>query len=303
MASQTTLVTRLRSFAERPAVVTTFFLLPFLTLFVGFRVWPTVHAVVLSFQDIEGVGSSEWTGLGNYQALAQDPQFYKALTNSALYALGTLVLLIVIPFTLAAVLHSGRVKNSHGFRTLLFLPVLTSLVVVGVVFQLILSPEGLINAGLGALGLPALDWLESEYLALPALLILATWRWVGLNILYFTTGLANIPQELYDAAAVDGASGFRRFLHISLPLSKPIILFVMVLTLINGFQLFVEPFILWTGGESPGGGGLSIVILLYRTAFTSFNLGYAAAIGVVLALIILVISAIQLRLFGFFKKE
>ncbi|MQA02512.1 MAG: hypothetical protein GEV07_07245 [Streptosporangiales bacterium] len=102
---------------------------------------------------------------------------------------------------------------------------------------------------------------------------------------------------------MDGASGIRSFWYISVPLSKPIILFVMVLTLINGFQLFVEPFILWTGGQSPGAGGLSIVVLLYRTAFTSFQLGYAAAIGVVLALVIMIISVIQLRLFGFFKKE
>lgn len=303
MVSEMTLVARLRSVVERPVVVTTAFLLPFLTLFLVFRVWPILHAVLLSLQDIEGVGNSEWTGLGNYQALAQDRLFYKAMSNSTMYALGTIAILIVIPFVLAAVLHSGRVKRAHGFRTILFLPVLTSLVVVGVVFQLLLSRDGPLNAALASVGLPTPPWLESEYLALPALLILATWRWVGLNILYFTTGLANIPRELYDAAAVDGASGLRSFWHISVPLSKPIILFVMVLTLINGFQLFVEPFILWTGGQSPGAGGLSIVVLLYRTAFTSFKLGYAAAIGVVLALIIMVISVIQLRLFGFFKKE
>jgi arabinosaccharide transport system permease protein len=293
---------RSRPFFQRPTVVAIVFMLPFLVLFGVFRVWAVIHAVMLSFQDIEGVGSSEWTGLGNYTALFQDPQFFTALSNTTLYTVGTLLLLIPIPFVLAAALQSGFVKRAHSFRTIMFLPVLTSLVVVGVVFQLILDADGLLNSALTAVGLPRLRWLETQQLAIPALLVLALWRWTGINVLYFTTGLSNIPQELYEAAAVDGASGIRRFIHISLPLSKPIILFVTVLTLIGGFQLFVEPFILWGGGAGPGRGGLSIVVYLYRTAFTSFRLGYASAIGVVLALIIMVVSVMQFRFFGFFKR-
>ena len=290
-------------FFQRPAVVATVFLLPFVTLFVVFRVWAIFHAVLLSFQDIQGVGISEWTGLGNYRDLLTDDTFRLALRNTALYTLGTLVVLIPLPFVLAAVLHSRLVKRATAFRTVFFLPVLTSLVVVGVVFSLLLSNGGLLNRVLGILGLPGFAWLEAEFLAIPALLIMATWRWTGINIIYFTTGLSNIPEDLYEAAAIDGASALRRFWHLSLPLSKPIILFVTVLTLFGGFQLFVEPFILWSTGGGPGQGGLSIVLLLYRTAFTSFRLGYASAIGVVLALIIMVISLAQLKLFGFFNKE
>jgi arabinosaccharide transport system permease protein len=291
------------SFFHRPKVVPFVFLAPFLILFLIFRVWAVIQAVLLSFEKVQGVGSSEWTGLGNYLFLFNDPTFYKALFNTAYYTGGTLILLIIVPLILATLLYSGLVQKAGVFRTALFLPVLTSLVVVGVVFRLILSADGLVNSWLKLVGIPAQRWLETADLAIPAMLIIATWRWTGLNMVYFTSGLANISQDLYDAAAIDGANGWQRFFYITVPQLKPITIFVMTLTLIGGFQLFVEPFILWSGGASPGQGGLSIVVFLYRTAFTSFNLGYASTIGVVLALIILILSLIQLRLFGFFKKE
>jgi arabinosaccharide transport system permease protein len=290
-------------FFHRPKVVPFVFLAPFLILFLTFRVWAVIQAVLLSFQKVQGVSSGEWIGAGNYQFLFNDPTFYKALFNTAYYTVGTLILLIVIPLVLAALLYSGLVKKAGVFRTTLFLPVLTSLVVVGVVFRLILSPEGLLNSWLSVLGIPPLRWLQTAELAVPAMLLAATWRWTGLNMVYFTSGLANISPDLYDAAAIDGANGWQRFFYITIPQLRPIIIFVMTLTLIGGFQLFVEPFVLWPGAVSPGQGNLTIVLFLYRTAFTSFNLGYASAIGVVLALIILVLSLAQLRLFGFFKKE
>lgn len=292
------------SFFHRPRIVPFVFLAPFLILFLIFRVWAIIQAVFLSFEKVQGVGSGEWVGLGNYQFLFNDPTFYKALSNTAYYTVGILILLIVIPLVLAALLFSGLVERAGMFRTTLFLPVLTSLVVVGTVFRLILAPTGLFNSAIGLLGIPAQRWLETAELAVPAMMIMAVWRWTGLNMIYFTSGLANISPDLYDAAAIDGANGLQRFYHITLPLLRPIILFVMTLTLIGGFQLFVEPFILWSGGGGgPGQGGLSIVVFLYRTAFTSFNLGYASAIGVILALIIMTLSLVQFRLFGFFKKE
>jgi arabinosaccharide transport system permease protein len=237
--------------------------------------------------------------------LLDNESFFAALRNTALYTGGTLLLLVPIPLMLAALLHSGSVKAPGAFRTILFLPLLAGLVVVGVVFQLILTENGVMNAGLGLFGLPRLAWLDVPELALPSLLIVAVWRWTGINIVYFSTGLATIPNDLHEAAVIDGASGIRRFLHISLPLTKPIILFVSVLTLIGGFQLFVEPFILWAqqGGVGPNRAGMSIVVLLYRTAFTNFQLGLASAIGVVLALIITVIAIVQLRAFGFFARD
>jgi arabinosaccharide transport system permease protein len=140
-------------------------------------------------------------------------------------------------------------------------------------------------------------------LALPSLILLATWRWTGVNMMYFNSGLVNIPKELYEAAAIDGASGIQAFWRITLPLLRPTILFVLVLSIIGGYQVFVEPFILFPTGNSPGDGALTMSLLIYRTGFTSFEFGRAAAMGVVLALIIFTVSFVQFRLFGAFKRE
>lgn len=290
-------------FFHRPVVVAAVFLLPFIVLFGVFRVYAVGYAVVLSFQDIQGVGASEWAGLDNYRRLLTDRTGFIALRNTALYTLGTLLVLIPVPLVLASILRSRLVARQSMFRSILFLPVLTSLVVVGVVFSLLLASNGLINGFLGLFGVPAQGWLEARHLAVPAMVIMATWRWTGINIIYFTTGLSNIPNELYESASVDGAGPIRQFWHLSVPLSKPIILFVTVLTIFGGFQLFVEPLILWGTGGGPGQGGLSAVMHLYRTAFTSFQLGYASAIGVALAAIIMTLSLVVLKLFGFFKKD
>lgn len=290
-------------FFHRPVVVAAVFLLPFVVLFGIFRVYAVGYALVLSFEDIEGVGVSEWAGLDNYRRLLRDSTFFTALRNTALYTAGTLLILIPLPLILAAMLQSKLVARQVMFRSAIFLPVLTSLVVVGVVFSLLLSTNGLLNSFLGLFGIPEQGWLSTPHLAIPALLIVATWRWTGINVIYFTTGLSNIPSDLYESASVDGAGAIRKFWHISVPLSKPIILFVTVLTIFGGFQLFVEPLILWGTGGGPGQAGMSVVLHLYRTAFTSFDLGYASAIGVVLAVIIMSVSLVTLRLFGFFKRD
>lgn len=290
-------------FIHRRYVVVAVFLLPFLIVFGVFRVWAVANAVVMSFQEMEGIGVARWTGFDNYVRLLSDATFITALKNTAFYTAGTLLILIPLPLVLAAVLRSPLVARASAFRSTIFLPVLTSLVVVGVVFSLLLATNGLLNSFLGLFGVPPLRWLEARNLAVPAMILMAVWRWTGINVIYFTTGLANIPRDTYEAAAVDGAGAFRKFWNISVPLSKPIILFVTVLTIFGGMQLFVEPFILWGTGGGPGQGGLTVVVYLYRTAFTSFQLGYASAIGVVLALIIVTLSLVVLKVFGFFKRD
>jgi len=290
-------------FFHHPYVVAAVFLLPFLIVFGVFRVWAVANAIVMSFQEMEGIGVARWTGFDNYIRLLSDATFLTALKNTAFYTAGTLLILIPLPLVLAAVLRSPLVARASAFRSTIFLPVLTSLVVVSVVFSLLLATNGLLNSFLGLFGVPPLRWLEARNLAVPAMIIMAVWRWTGINIIYFTTGLANIPRDMYEAASVDGAGAFRKFWNVSVPLSKPIILFVTVLTIFGGMQLFVEPFILWGTGGGPGQGGLSVVVYLYRTAFTSFQLGYASAIGVVLALIIITLSLVMLKVFGFFKRD
>lgn len=302
--SGTTVTGRIKTpFFHRPYVVAAVFLLPFLIVFGVFRIWAVANAIVMSFQEMEGIGVAEWTGFDNYVRLLTDATFFTALRNTAIYTAGTLLILIPVPLVLAAVLRSPLVARASTFRSTIFLPVLTSLVVVSVVFSLLLATNGLFNSFLGLFGAPPLRWLEARDLAVPALILMAVWRWTGINVIYFTTGLANIPRDMYESAEVDGAGAFRKFWNISVPLSKPIILFVTVLTIFGGMQLFVEPFILWGTGGGPGQGGLSVVVYLYRTAFMSFQLGYASAIGVVLALIIVILSLVVLKIFGFFKRD
>jgi arabinosaccharide transport system permease protein len=274
------------------------FLSPFLVIFLVFRVWPTIEAVLISGQKFEGTDSLGFVGLANYSATFINPRFGKALGNTVLYTLGTLLILIPIPLVLAALLDSGRVVKGTMFRVALFLPALTSLVVVSVVFRIVLARDGLLNVALDSAGLPTAKWLETANLAVPSMIFIAAWRWTGINIIYFTSGLVNVPRELYEAAALDGASSWQVFRSITLPMIQPTILFVIVLSVIGGFQVFVEPLLLWSGGNSPNDGGLSVALLIYKTAFTNFQFGQAAAMGMVLAAIIVVASLIQFRFFG-----
>lgn len=291
------------SFLNNKKVVPIVFLTPFMSVFVIFKVYPVILAVIMSFQNFQGVQSQEWVGLQNYESVFKLVRFEQAFANTTIYTIGTLLILIPLPLVLAVLLDSGRVAKSTVFRTLLFLPALTSLVVAGTVFKLILANNGFVNLALESLGIRGLRWLETAELALPSLILVATWRWTGINILYFNAGLVNIPRELYEAAAIDGANPFQMFWRITLPLLRPTTFFVVVLSIIGGYQVFVEPFIIYTGGAGPGDGGLTMALLIYRTAFTSFNFGTAAAMGVVLAAIIFVFSLIQFRFFGVFGKD
>lgn len=285
-------------------VVPIVFLAPFMIVFLVFKVYPVILAVIMSFQNFQGVQSQEWVGLANYENVFELVRFGQALTNTTIYTIGTLLILIPLPLVLAVLLDSGRVAQSTLFRTLIFLPALTSLVVAGTVFRLILAKDGFLNLALSSMtGIDPIRWLETSDMALPSLILVATWRWTGINILYFNSGLVNIQRELYEAAAIDGASPRQMFWRITLPLLRPTTFFVVVLSIIGGYQVFVEPFIIYSGGGGPGDGGLTLALLIYRTAFTSFNFGTAAAMGVVLATIIFIFSLIQFRFFGVLKKE
>jgi arabinosaccharide transport system permease protein len=274
------------------------FLLPFMAVFLVFRIWPLVQAVEMSFQDVQGLQVNDWVGLRNYQSILDNPQFMTAMANTFVYTIMTLIILIPIPLALSALLDRGRTYRPMAWRIAMFIPALASLVVVSFIFRVILAENGLLNSGLMALGLSPQAWLTSASLAIPSLLIIATWRWVGINMLYFNSGLVNISRELYEAAAIDGARGLQTFWYITVPLMRPTIVFVLIISVIGGFQLFVEPFLLWPGGNSPSAGGLSMALLIYRTAFTSFKFGEAAAMGVVLAFVILIVSLIVFRLAG-----
>lgn len=278
------------------------FLTPFLIIFFIFKLWPIIFAGILSLNDVTRITEKVFVGFKNYQRLFTDEAFFKALINNTLYMLGTMVTLIPIPLFLAMVLDSKFCLMKNTYKAILFIPTVTSLVVAAAVFRLLLSENGLVNVLLEVMQIPQPGWLTKANWAIPSVLIVASWRWMGMNIVYFLTGLTGIPRELYEQADIDGASYFRRFFSITLPLLKPIVLFVVTLNIIGGYKLFAEPYVLWNSGATPNQGALTLALYLFRTGFSYLELGYASSIGFVMALIILILSLIQFKAFGMFKE-
>jgi arabinosaccharide transport system permease protein len=206
---------------------------------------------------------------------------------------------------IAFVINSKITKLKMLFRSLYFIPVLTSTIVAGIVFRFMFSsePGGAFNRLIGFFGSEPILWLNNAGTAMFALVIIAVWRWFGVNMIYFLSGLNNISSELYESAEVDGASGWQKFYYITAPMLKPITIFVLTISIAAGFSLFNESYAYWTNLQSPNDVGTTIVILIYRTAFLLNDFGSAAAMGVALLFIILVVNLIQLKIMGLFRKE
>ncbi|MBT1280320.1 sugar ABC transporter permease [Thermoanaerobacter sp. CM-CNRG TB177] len=284
-----------------PKVAPYLFVLPFVVTFLLFFLYPVVSAFIMSFQKIQP-GQVEFVGLTNYKRLL-NPHFYTAIWNNTRYTFWTLLILIPIPIILAVFLNSEKLIGRNFFRAALFMPILTSVVVAGIVFRLIFAdpPISPANVLLATFGLPPKRWLADVNVAMFLLVLLATWRWTGVNIVYFLSGLQSIPKELYEAAEIDGAGPISKFLYITLPLLKPVIIYVLTISIYGGYAMFTETYVFW-GTNSPKDAGLTIVAYLYREAFQKGDFGFGAAIGIVLAAIVLIINTIQLKYFGLFKK-
>lgn len=279
------------------------FVLPFILSFLIFFAYPLVNAVIMSFQEVLP-GETSFVGLDNYEKLWNE-NFGAALFNSTRYTLWTLLLLIPVPMVLAVFLNSKKMVASNFFRSTIFIPALTSVVVAGVIFRLIFGEldGALMNTILHLFGLESKQWLYSSNLAMFALLVLAGWRWIGINVLYFLSALQSIPGELYEAAEIDGAGKMRKFTRITVPLLKPITVYVVTITIYGGYAMFTESYMLWAGKPSPQNIGLTMVGYIYQQGFQYFDLGFGAAIGITLLAITLVVSLVQLTLTGLFKKE
>jgi arabinosaccharide transport system permease protein len=283
------------------------FVLPFILSFCLFYVYPLISTILMSFQEVVP-GQSHFIGLKNYERLI-NPFMFAAVWNSFRYTAFTVAILIPMPILLAVLLNRPGNPTNPVFRAALFIPSLVSVVVAGTLVRLMFaaSGEAIVNAILSIFGVRPRDWLmgtSSEAMFL--LVMLATWRWTGVNIIYFLSGLQTIPQELYEAANMDGASASYRFFHITIPLLKPTIIFLTTISIFGGFAMFEESYILWAGlagGGSPNNVGLTMVGYIYLKGFQGGALGFGSAIGMVLLLIVLVVSVVQLRLFGFFKIE
>jgi len=278
------------------------FVLPFVLTVILFWISPILNGVLLSFQDVL---KDEWVGVKNYQRLLTDKVFFKAVYNSMKYMIGTLVLLIPFPMLFASLLNSKLMKKPGLFKSIYFIPALTSVVVAGTIFRLMFGEMGtsLANQVIGVFGLEPIKWLKGEWSGYFVLLLIACWRWTGVNILYFLAGLQSIPNELYEAASIDGASKWQQFRKISLPLVKPTTVYVLTISIYAGLAMFLESFMVWKGNNSPRNIGLTIVGYLYRQGIENRALGYACAVGLVLLFVVMVINLIQLKATGTFDKE
>jgi multiple sugar transport system permease protein len=277
-----------------------FFLAPALLAIGIFFFIPVIAALLMSFTDFDiySLGNPQYArfiGFRNYAQLLADPLFWKALKNTLTFLLIGGPLSIAVSLATALLLHSKLVRFKGLFRTAYFAPVVTTLVAVAVVWRFIYHPRyGLLNYALSWIGISGVDWLGDPAWAMFAIIIMAVWKNFGYNMIIFIAGLGNIPAELYEAAAIDGAGQFEQFRTITLPMLAPTTLFITVITMIGYFQLFAEPYVMTQGG--PLNSTLSLVLLMYQQGFRWWNMGYSAALAFVLFAFILVASVVQARI-------
>ncbi|WP_018924967.1 carbohydrate ABC transporter permease [Salsuginibacillus kocurii] len=290
------------SFFNSKKVAPYVFVVPFILSFLILYLYPFVYAIIMSFQQVLP-GQTEFIGLQNYERL-MNPTFYRAVFNTTIYVICTVIILVVVPLLLAVLLNSRLTKLKILFRTAFFMPALTSVIVAGVIFNMIFSESdsAAANQVLAWIGLDSVDWQYNAVTGMFLMVALASWRWIGVNIMYFLAALQNISDDLYEAADIDGANAFQKFYYVTLPALKPIVIFVSTITIINGFRMFEESFVFWET-SSPGNIGLTVVGYIYQAGIQQNDMGFGAAIGVFLMIIILVVSLIQLKFFGAFKKD
>jgi multiple sugar transport system permease protein len=276
------------------------FLAPALVLIGGFFFLPVAASLLLSFTDFDIYAIADRAnvrvvGLRNYSELMASPLFWTALKNTLYFVVVGGPLTVAVSLGAALLVNARLVRFKSFFRTLYFAPFVTTLVAVAIVWRYLYHPEyGLLNYALGAFGLGPVDWLGDPRWAMPAIILLAVWKNFGYHMLIFIAGLQAIPEELYEAAYLDGAGPWRRFRHVTLPMLGPTLAFVGLITMIGFFQLFAEPYVMTQGG--PLRSTTSLALLMYEEGFRWWRMGYAAAVTFVLFLVILGVMLIQRRI-------
>jgi ABC-type sugar transport system permease subunit len=257
----------------------------------------------LSFTEWDGIGPRQWVGLDNYRLLLTDDLWWKSLYNSVwLFVVTNLNL--VIALVLAFILNSGLVRFKEAYRTAYFAPIVASSVAIAIIFQTLFGERyGTLNYVLGLVGLGPIDWLGEAQWVKPSIALVVIWRYFGWNCVIYLAGLQSIPNDLYEAARVDGANWRNVFWHITMPLMRPVITFTVILSIIGALQLFEEPLMLCGGTSSSSPGctdraGLTVMVNLYATAFTYLEFGYSAAMSVGLFVVIVIFSYIYNRFLG-----
>lgn len=272
------------------------FVAPFFLVFLVFQLASTVASFGMSLTNWKGATGGQFVGFSNYAALFADQDFLAALWHTVIVWVLTVPALSFGALFLAHLLNSRATRGKGVLRTLFFLPVLPPLVVVGVLFLLLLDPVfGLPNVLLQSIGLPPIDLKNDATVALPVLSAVIIWRWLGYNMTIHLAALQTLPGEILESARVDGVNAWQLFWHIIVPMSKPTLVFTAVMSTIGTFNLFDEPYVLFGSGAGPNQAGLMLGTYMFRQGFEFFNLGYASAISYTVAIIVLIVSLIQMR--------
>jgi len=293
------------------------FIAPFFLLFSVFLAFPVFYTLYLSFFEYQGVGQGslfwidlgpvyleipqiarlDFVGLGNYARLLGNDLFWQSMFNTSYILVIQVPLMIGLALALAVALNASFLRFKGVFRTAIALPVSANLVAYSTVFLLLFNEQlGFLNYALAGVGLGPVPWLTDGFWARNTIIAAVTWRWTGYNMIILLAGLQTIPQQLYEAAEIDGANRWEKFRYVTLPQLKPVLLFVVVLSTIGTFKLFAEPYVITGGG--PTNSTITIVQYIYRQAFVNFNLGYASALTVVFVAIVSVFSVVQIKIGG-----
>lgn len=293
------------------------YVLPFYLIFAAFMAFPVGYTLYLSFFSYVGpatgnllevdllfvefavpqISNLEYVGLANYERLFRDALFLRSLRNTIAITLIQMPLMILVSLGVALALNAKFTKRSGLLRTAIALPVSANYVAYSTIFLILFAEQfGLINFALTSMELSPVPWQSDGFWSKVSLAIALDWRWMGYNMLIIFAGLQGIPDQLYEAAEIDGAGAWEKFRYVTLPQLRPIMLFVVVLSTIGSLQLFAEPMVITDGG--PGNRTLTVVMYMYQQAFNRFNLGFASAITYALVVMVTVLAVIQLKVGG-----
>ena len=271
------------------------FVAPFFVLFTVFGLYPLVFSLVLSFVRWDGLTELRWVGLANFANMMDDELLSSALWNTLVIGLLYIPAMLTLAFLLAIALNTSWLKARAFFRAAIFVPCVTPMVVIAVVFSLIYSTErGLLNYFLHFVHVGPVPWLNSVEWSKVSVALLVLWRWTGYNMVLMLAGLQGIEPDYYEAAAVDGASKLRQMWHVTLPLMRPTIFFCLILSLIGTVYMFDEPFVLTNGG--PGVSSTNFGLYLFQVSFRDFRFGYASCIAYTVSIGVLIVSLLLNRL-------
>lgn len=284
----------IQSTRQHPRWVPYFFLGPFLAVFLVFIAYPMLLSAFMAFEQNAGPGVSEPVGFKNFTWLVQDPAFWIAVKNTTVFALASVFIQLPASLGLALLLNSDKIKGRGLWRMIFFAPVLVGLPFVAILAGLIFEKNtGLLNVTLNALFGFDIEFAWLQEYVMPSLIVAAFWMYVGFNMIYFLAALQNVNKDLLEAAQVDGANAWQRFINITLPAIKPVAAFVVLLSLIGSFQLFELPYLMLNESAGPNNQGLTLVMYLYQQGFDRGDLGYASAVGWVLAAVLFIFAIVQ----------